>query len=92
MRRLTSLLSLCALAMSPSLSHAAQGIDGAAVHFGQVAALDGPAAALGQGMRLGLRAAFEEANAHGGVHGRKSFWTVSTTGMNPTALWHRSSR
>lgn len=83
MRRLTSLLSLCALAMSPSLSHAAQGIDGAAVHFGQVAALDGPAAALGQGMRLGLRAAFEEANAHGGVHGRKIVLDSFDDGYEP---------
>lgn len=39
--------------------------------FGQVAALDGPAKALGQGMREGILAAFEEANRAGGVSGRK---------------------
>ena len=33
--------------------------------------LEGPASALGQGMRAGIRAAFEEANKKGGVHGRK---------------------
>jgi ABC-type branched-subunit amino acid transport system substrate-binding protein len=39
--------------------------------FGQVAALHGPAQALGQGMREGILAAFEEANRAGGVNGRK---------------------
>jgi ABC-type branched-subunit amino acid transport system substrate-binding protein len=39
--------------------------------FGQSAAFKGPAAALGLGMRDGILAAFEEANAAGGVNGRK---------------------
>lgn len=39
--------------------------------FGQSAALKGPAAALGIGMRDGILAAFHEANTAGGVHGRK---------------------
>lgn len=39
--------------------------------FGQVAALEGPARALGQGMRTGILAAFEEVNRAGGVAGRK---------------------
>ena len=38
--------------------------------FGQSAALSGPAQQLGQNMRLGILAAFHEANADGGVHGR----------------------
>ncbi len=37
--------------------------------FGQSAALKGPAAALGLGMREGILAAFHEANAAGGVRG-----------------------
>ena len=41
------------------------------IRFGQSAALTGPSAALGQGMRLGIQAAFKEANDAGGVHGRK---------------------
>ncbi|WP_118134332.1 ABC transporter substrate-binding protein [Oceanicella sp. SM1341] len=41
------------------------------VIFGQVAALSGPAAALGTGMREGMLAAFGEANREGGVHGRR---------------------
>lgn len=39
--------------------------------FGQVAALNGPASALGQGMREGILAAFEQANRAGGINGRK---------------------
>ncbi|MEQ9573948.1 MAG: ABC transporter substrate-binding protein, partial [Rhodospirillales bacterium] len=39
--------------------------------LGQSAALGGPAAALGTGMKTGLMAAFKEANDAGGVHGRK---------------------
>ncbi len=39
--------------------------------FGQVAALTGPAQDLGQGMRQGILAAFDEANRRGGVAGRE---------------------
>lgn len=46
------------------------GVTDTTVTFTQVAALEGPASALGMGMNLGIRAAFEEANAAGGVHGR----------------------
>ena len=38
--------------------------------FGQSAAFSGPAQELGLGMRLGIQAAFHEANQNGGVHGR----------------------
>ena len=38
--------------------------------FGQSAAFTGPAQALGTNMKLGIMAAFHEANASGGVHGR----------------------
>ena len=40
------------------------------VLFGQSAAFSGPAEELGTNMRLGIRAAFHEANRAGGVHGR----------------------
>lgn len=39
--------------------------------FGQIAVLEGPAQALGQGMREGILAAFEEVNRAGGIAGRK---------------------
>ncbi len=41
------------------------------VLFGQSAAFTGPAGEIGNGMRLGIQAAFYEANRNGGVHGRE---------------------
>lgn len=49
----------------------AQGVSADKIVFGQSAPLSGPAAALGTGMRDGIQAAFAEANAAGGVGGRK---------------------
>lgn len=40
------------------------------ITFGQSAAFSGPAQALGTNMRIGIEAAFAEANRRGGVHGR----------------------
>ena len=51
--------------------HAEDGVSKHSILFGQVAALNGPAQALGQGMREGILAAFEEANRAGGINGRK---------------------
>jgi ABC-type branched-subunit amino acid transport system substrate-binding protein len=51
--------------------------------FGQSAALKGPAAALGLGMRDGISAAFQEANATGGVHGRKLNLVSYNDGYEP---------
>lgn len=50
---------------------AEDGVSDDKILFGQAAALEGPAAALGTGMKLGLEAAFAEANSNGGVHGRQ---------------------
>ncbi len=47
------------------------GVTDSKIVFGQSAALGGPAAALGIGMKAGLEAAFKEANDAGGVYGRK---------------------
>lgn len=49
---------------------AEDGVSDGKIVFGQVAALDGAAADLGQGMRRGLLAAFQDANRHGGISGR----------------------
>lgn len=63
-------VAACALAVSvPALAE--DGVSADTIVFGQAAVLEGPASALGTGMKAGLTAAFEEANKKGGVHGRK---------------------
>ena len=58
-------------ALSGGQTFAGDGVFKDKIVFGQVAALDGPAHALGEGMRQGILAAFGQANGVGGVHGRK---------------------
>ena len=53
-----------------SASAGGSGVTDDEVLFGQSAALSGPALELGSNMRLGIEAAFHEANERGGVHGR----------------------
>ena len=50
-------------------ARAEQGVFDDRIVFGESAAFDGPAAALGLGMREGILASFNEANATGGVNG-----------------------
>ena len=71
--------------MNPALRACVLGLAGAAalgafaeagvsedrVLFGQSAAFTGPAQELGTDLRLGIEAAFGEANERGGVHGRR---------------------
>jgi ABC-type branched-subunit amino acid transport system substrate-binding protein len=64
-------LAIAALCFGSVAAVADQGVSGNAIVFGQAAALEGPAAALGQDMRQGLLAAFTEANRAGGVKGRR---------------------
>ena len=59
------------LSLSIAPLRAEDGVFKDKILFGQVAALNGPAQALGQGMREGILAAFEEINRAGGVNGRK---------------------
>ena len=54
----------------PAIVRSDPGIYDDRVVFGQSAAFSGPAQELGLGMRLGIEAAFHEANRNGGVHGR----------------------
>jgi len=67
---LCSAAVLAALAM-PAVAYAENGVSDNEILFGQAAALEGPASALGTGMKLGLEAAFAEVNGKGGVNGRK---------------------
>ena len=59
------------------------GVSTDTILFGQAAALEGPSAALGQGMRQGILAAFEEVNARGGIHGRKLKLVSRDDGYDP---------
>src|SRR5712692_7223112 len=71
--------------LTAGLSAAAEnGVSADKIVFGQAAALDGPAAALGQGMKVGLEAAFAEANKAGGVKGRKLELRSVDDGYEPT--------
>src|SRR5271168_2132424 len=76
MRRLgaiaaATMVGFGATAVMDIAAHAEPGVFDDRIVFGQSAALGGPAAALGLGMREGILAAFYEANAAGGVNGRK---------------------
>ena len=73
MRRTGAVLALvAAVALAPARAvEDIPGVTDERVLFGQSAAFSGPAEALGRGMQLGIRAAFEERNRTGGVHGRR---------------------
>jgi branched-chain amino acid transport system substrate-binding protein len=81
--RLTAVLGFLALAMAPAAALAETGVSADQILFGQAAALEGPAAALGQGMREGLLAAFNEVNAAGGVKGHKLALVSVNDGYEP---------
>jgi len=82
--RTTLFASALALAVTVSAgAQAERGVTDDAIHFGQSAALDGPASALGIGMREGLLAAFEEVNRNGGVNGRRLDLTSYDDGYEP---------
>jgi branched-chain amino acid transport system substrate-binding protein len=72
------------LAPTHSVGAAAEtGVSADTILFGQAAALEGPSSALGQGMRQGILAAFEEINAKGGVRGRKLKLISRDDGYDP---------
>lgn len=64
-------------------AHAENGVTADKIIFGQAAVLDGPAAALGQGMREGILAAFAEANKTGGVKGHQLELISRDDGYDP---------
>ena len=86
MRRYGVAAALAAGAIAIASSNPAMAEDGVtadSILFGQAAVLEGPASALGQGMRAGIQAAFDEANARGGVHGRTLKLTSRDDGYEP---------
>ncbi|WP_205574554.1 ABC transporter substrate-binding protein [Indioceanicola profundi] len=67
---LAAIAAAALIGLGASPARAEPGVAEKEIVLGQVAALAGPASALGNGMRTGLLAAFGEANAAGGIHGR----------------------
>lgn len=81
---LTKLLVAATAATTLATAAVAEtGVTADTVTFGQVAAFEGPAGALGTGMRQGILAAFAEANANGGVHGRTLELVTENDGYEP---------
>ncbi|ATE61604.1 ABC transporter substrate-binding protein [Thauera sinica] len=68
----------------PSLSHAAApGVTDREIVVGTVSDLSGPIALLGVPVRDGMLMRFDEANAAGGVHGRRIRLVVEDSGYDP---------
>jgi branched-chain amino acid transport system substrate-binding protein len=61
-----------------------RGVTDTEIRFGMSAALSGPTKELGQNMKMGITAAFNAANANGGVHGRQLRLVAADDGYEPT--------
>jgi branched-chain amino acid transport system substrate-binding protein len=68
----------------PMVASAGPGVTDDEIVFGQVAALTGPAGALGRDVRTGILAAFAEVNRNGGVKGRALELVSRDDGYEPT--------
>ena len=70
---------------APAVRPQTPGVSDQRIVFGQSAAFSGPAQELGRNMRLGIEAAFQEANRRGGVHGRKLEFSSLDDAYEPEA-------
>lgn len=77
-----ALISAVGILATPVVA-ADRGITDGEILIGQCAALTGPTHDLGAGMNTGLKAAFDEANAKGGVHGRRIRFVADDDGYEP---------
>jgi branched-chain amino acid transport system substrate-binding protein len=75
---------LAAFLVTAIPASAEDGVSADKIVFGQATALEGPASALGLGMKMGLEAAFAEVNKAGGVKGRKLELKSVDDGYEPT--------
>ena len=75
---------LAALLAAAIPATAEDGVSADKIVIGQATALEGPASALGLGMKMGLEAAFAEINKAGGVKGRKLELKSIDDGYEPT--------
>ncbi len=60
-----------------------RGITDSEIQFGISAPISGPAKDLGQGMVMGIQAAFNVANTSGGIHGRQLHLVAADDGYEP---------
>jgi len=82
--KLTSTFAIAALLLSAiGLTHAEIGVTDTEILLGQTAVLEGPASALGIGMKQGLDCVFNDINAAGGIEGRKITLLSLNDGYEP---------
>jgi branched-chain amino acid transport system substrate-binding protein len=72
------------LGQESSLNSAVRGVTESEIRFGISAPFTGPAKELGQHMKQGIEAAFNVANAKGGVYGRQLRLVAADDGYEPT--------
>jgi ABC-type branched-subunit amino acid transport system substrate-binding protein len=72
------------LGQDSSVSSTFRGVTDREIRFGISAPLTGPAKELGQHMKQGIEAAFNVANANGGVYGRQLRLVAADDGYEPT--------
>jgi branched-chain amino acid transport system substrate-binding protein len=72
------------LGQEGSVNSAVRGVTDSEIRFGISAPLTGPAKELGQHMKQGIAAAFNAANAKGGVYGRQLRLVAADDGYEPT--------
>ena len=71
------------LGQESSVNSAVRGVTDSEIRFGISAPFTGPAKELGQNMKLGIEAAFNVANANGGVYGRQLRLVAADDGYEP---------
>ena len=72
------------LGQESSVNSAVRGVTDSEIRFGISAPFTGPAKELGQHMKQGIEAAFNVANAKGGVYGRQLWLVAADDGYEPT--------
>jgi branched-chain amino acid transport system substrate-binding protein len=72
------------LGQQSNFGSAIRGVTDSEIRFGISAPFTGPAKELGQNMKIGLEAAFNVANAKGGVYGRQLRLIAADDGYEPT--------
>lgn len=81
-------VGMACLAMPEAKAQGEPGVSDDQILFGQSAVLRGPSRSLGREMRLGILAAFYEANQAGGVHGRELQLETLNDRYNPDLAFH----